>query len=527
MIPLTLAEVATAVGAPPATGDVAVTGPVVTDSRAIEPGGLFAAVVGARVDGHDFVRPVLAAGAAGALVDATWIGSDAHAALLADHPGAGGRLVAVPDVVAALGALAREVLARLRAAGGASAPRVVGVTGSVGKTTTKDLLAQVLRDHVAAASGGAGGAGAPAAVDPQVSVISPPGSFNNEIGLPLTVLRATADTRFLVLEMGADHVGNIAYLTSVAPPDVAVVLAVGRAHLGEFGGIEQVARAKAEMVTGAAPGATVILNADDERVAAMAELVTGAGTGAAGTGNAGTVTGAAARADLTVRTFGRGPADVAARDVRVDDAGCAAFDLAAGDADAAPVRLPVTLRLVGEHHTANALAATAAALTLGVPAAEIVATLARTGPASAHRMAVTDRADGVRIIDDAYNANPDSVRAALRALAPLAPGRRTVAVLGEMLELGEESAAEHRDVGRAVARAGVDVLVAVAPGAAPIAAGAAAQDPDRAADHTVADVDAARTLLDSLVRPGDVVLVKGSNGSGLWRLADDLVGVGS
>ena len=509
MIPLTLAEVAEAVGGTPGApgaADVTVTGAVVTDSRAVERGGLFVAVAGARVDGHDFLGAVLDSGAAGALIDAAWVGSAAHTALLEQHPDAAGRLIAVEDVVPALGALARVALARARR--GADAPRVVAITGSVGKTTTKDLLAQVLRDHVAATSTrtSAGTSAGTAAPDPQVAVVSPPGSFNNEIGLPLTVLRTSADTRFLVLEMGADHVGNIEYLTSIAPPDVAVVLAVGRAHLGEFGGIEQVARAKAEMVTGAAPGATGVLNDDDPRVAAMARL-TGQG---------------ADRPDLTVRTFGRDEADVAdvaARGVRLDDAGCAAFDLVTRDGST-----PVSLRLVGEHHTANGLAAAAAALALDVDVDEIAVTLGRTGAASAHRMAVTDRPDGVRIVDDAYNANPDSMRAALRALPSLAVGRRTIAVLGEMLELGEESAAEHTELGREVARAGVDVLVAVAPGAAAIADGAAAEDPARAADHAVADVDAARALLDDLVRGGDVVLFKGSNGSGIWRLADAVTG---
>ena len=466
MITMTLAQVAAVTeGELAGDGRTPVTGEVVTDSRAVGPGTLFAAFDGEHVDGHDFVAAALDAGAAGALVTRAVHGADPE------------RTVLVDDVAAALGRLARHVLAELRARRTADEPlRVVAVTGSVGKTTTKDLLARLLA--------------------PLGEHIAPPGSFNNEIGLPLTVLRATGTTRTLVLEMGADHVGNLEYLTSVAPPDVAVVLAVGRAHLGEFGGIENVARAKSELVAGLAPGGTAVLNADDARVAAMASLAPG-----------------------RVLTFGRSAgADVRAEDVRLDDAGRAAFRLHAphGSAD-------VRLALVGEHHVTNALAAAAVALDLGVPAETVVDVLAGAGAASPHRMDVRDRADGVRVVDDSYNANPDSVRAGLRALVGLAAGRRSVAVLGEMLELGEYSAAEHRAVGADAADLGVDLVVAVGEGTAPLADGARVADGDGTAVLHVPDVDAARTLLDERLRPGDVVLLKGSNGSGIWRLADALL----
>ena len=466
MITMTLAQVAAVTeGELAGDGRTPVTGEVVTDSRAVGPGTLFAAFDGEHVDGHDFVAAALDAGAAGALVTRAVHGADPE------------RTVLVDDVAAALGRLARHVLAELRARRTADEPlRVVAVTGSVGKTTTKDLLARLLA--------------------PLGEHIAPPGSFNNEIGLPLTVLRATGTTRTLVLEMGADHIGNLEYLTSVAPPDVAVVLAVGRAHLGEFGGIENVARAKSELVAGLAPGGTAVLNADDARVAAMASLAPG-----------------------RVLTFGRSAgADVRAEDVRLDDAGRAAFRLHAphGSAD-------VRLALVGEHHVTNALAAAAVALDLGVPAETVVDVLAGAGAASPHRMDVRDRADGVRVVVDSYNANPDSVRAGLRALVGLAAGRRSVAVLGEMLELGEYSAAEHRAVGADAADLGVDLVVAVGEGTAPLADGARVADGDGTAVLHVPDVDAARTLLDERLRPGDVVLLKGSNGSGIWRLADALL----
>ncbi|MPV37086.1 UDP-N-acetylmuramoyl-tripeptide--D-alanyl-D-alanine ligase, partial [Georgenia subflava] len=416
MITMTLAEVAAATGGHPAApvGDGApdVTGEVVADSRQAGPGALFAAFVGERVDGHDFVVGALDAGAAGALV------SRPEQVILAGADAA--RLVVVDDVAAALGALARHVLAELRRRRDPADPlHVVAVTGSFGKTTTKDLLAGL--------------------VAPLGERIAPPGSFNNEIGLPLTVLRARESTRTLVLEMGADRVGNLDYLTSVAPPDVAVVLAVGRAHLGEFGGIDNVARAKSELVAGLVPAGTAVLNADDPRVMAMAGLAPG-----------------------RVLTFGLDEsADVRATGVTVDDRGRAAFELhtPAGTAD-------VALALVGEHHVHNALAATAVALHLGVDLAAVATALAGAGAASPHRMDVRERSDGVTVIDDSYNANPDSVRAGLRALVGMAGGRRTVAVLGEMLELGTDSAAEHAAVGAEAARLGVDIVLAVGAGTA-------------------------------------------------------------
>ncbi|GAA4423795.1 UDP-N-acetylmuramoyl-tripeptide--D-alanyl-D-alanine ligase [Georgenia halophila] len=463
MIDMTLTEVASVTGGTLTSGgETLVTGDVVADSRAAGPGTLFAAFEGAHVDGHDFVGAALDAGAAAAFVTRTVPGT--------------GPTVLVDDVAAALGRLARHVLAVVRARRTDADPvRVVAVTGSYGKTTTKDLLARLLA--------------------PLGETIAPPGSFNNEIGLPLTVLRTTDTTSTLVLEMGADRVGNLAYLTSIAPPDVAVVLAVGRAHLGEFGGIENVARAKAELVAGLVPGGTAVLNADDPRVAAMAE-------------------GAAAAAEAQVLTFGRSAdADLRAEDVRLDGAGHAGFRLLAptGAAD-------VRLALVGEHHVTNALAAAAVALHLGVGLDAIAEALATAGAASPHRMDVRDRGDGIRIVDDSYNANPDSVRAALRTLAGLSAGRRRVAVLGEMLELGEDSAAEHASVGAETA--GIDLLVAVGPGTAPL--GRAAREAGvEVLDAT--DAATARELLDAQLRPGDVVLLKGSNGAGIWRVADHLL----
>lgn len=480
MIALTAAEIAAATGGVlrPETlaPSTVVTGPVVVDSRQVGPGSLFVALPGEHVDGHDFAAGAVASGAALVLA----------ARELAGPSGEALPCVVVPDVEKALGDLARDVLARLREAAvepGGSGLQVVAVTGSVGKTTTKDLLAQLC------------GAAGP--------TVAPEKSFNNEIGLPLTVLRADEQTRYLVLEMGASGIGHLTYLTEIAPPDVAVVLVVGSAHLGEFGGIEAVARAKSELVAGLVPGGTAVLNAQDERVMAMAGLATG-----------------------DVVTFGGTPeATVRARDVRLDRAGRVAFTLVApsadGDGDASA---PVELRLVGEHHLSNALAAAAAALAVGLPLEHVARTLSAADALSPHRMHVVDRPDGVTVVDDSYNANPDSMRAALKALAVLAGrDRRSVAVLGEMLELGPDARAEHEAIGLMVVRLNVALTVVVGSGAQAIADGAMREGSWGDEVVVVPDVDAAERFLAEELRAGDVVLVKSSYGSGLWQLGDRLL----
>ncbi|UKJ64538.1 UDP-N-acetylmuramoyl-tripeptide--D-alanyl-D-alanine ligase [Cellulosimicrobium cellulans] len=473
MIELTAAQVAAATGGRlSASPEVRVGGPVVVDSRRVAPGSLFVALPGEHVDGHDFAAGAVAAGATLVL-----------AARELDVP-----CVVVDDVQTALGELARHVLATLRERGDV---RVVAVTGSVGKTTTKDLLGQLLR--------------------PEGETVVPRGSFNNEIGLPLTVLEADESTRFLVLEMGASGVGHLTYLTRIAPPDVSVVLVVGSAHLGEFGGIEAVARAKSELVTGLAPGGVAVLNADDLRVAAMADVAPG-----------------------EVVTFGTIPAsDVRAEDLGIDRTGRASFTLrvrpgAAGDArPTEETHARVTLGLVGEHHVTNALAAATAALRLGVALPDIAARLSDARALSPHRMQVTERPDGITVIDDSYNANPDSMRAALKALAVMAGrDRRSVAVLGEMLELGEDSRVAHDDLGRLVVRLNVKLLVVVGEGAGGIHDGATQEGSWGDETRFVPDVEAASALLRDELREGDVVLVKASNGSGLWRLGDELAASG-
>jgi UDP-N-acetylmuramoyl-tripeptide--D-alanyl-D-alanine ligase len=467
MIPVTLAQVVADCNAisageiPPEIAGEQISS-LTVDTRTVSAGAVFAAIKGARVNGSELAGAALSAGARAVIT--------AEPAVAVDSGADPARVIAVDDVETAIGALARANLERVRRTGNPDL-KVVAVTGSVGKTTVKDLLAALLEERG--------------------PIIAPPGSFNNELGLPITVLRADADTATLVLEMGADHVGNIDYLTSIAAPDAAAVLIVARAHLGEFGGIDNVALAKSELVRGTREGGTVVLNADDPRVADMARFARGP--------------------VITFSASGRG--DVAARDVEVGPDGRASFTLVTPSGEAA-----VKLRLVGEHHVANALAAAAIAHSLGIATPRIASTLSAIGPASPHRMDVFDT-DGVTVIDDSYNANPDSMRAGLTALERLGQGRRKIAVLGEMLELGEASAAEHEAIGVFAASVGVEHLVTMGGEAQPLAAAASGEG------LTVAEAagpEGALTALTAILAPGDVVLLKGSHGSGVWKVADSM-----
>lgn len=456
MIPLSLAEVAAATGGTlSAAADPAaqVTGGVVTDSRAVGPGDLFVALAGERVDGADFAPQALSAGAVAVL---------------------GGRDLGLPGVVVddpaqALGRLARAVVDRL-------GPTVVAVTGSSGKTTTKDLLADVL-----------------SRLGP---VVAPQGSYNNEIGLPVTALRCEPGTRVLVSEMGARGTGHIAYLCTITPPQVSIALNVGSAHLGEFGSREAIATAKGEIVEALAPSGLAVLNADDPLVSAMA-----------------------ARTRARVTTFGESAgADVRADDVVLDAAGRASYTLR--DATGAS---RVSLRLVGEHQVSNTLAVAAVARYLGMSLDEVAAALSEAAPSSRWRMEVTERPDGVTVVNDAYNANPESMRAGLKALVSIAGPRRSWAVLGEMRELGETALAEHDAIGRLAVRLDVDRLVAVGEGARAIHLGAAHEGSWGRESVWVPDVAAAIALLTAEVEPGDVVLVKGSRLVGLEAVAHALL----
>jgi UDP-N-acetylmuramoyl-tripeptide--D-alanyl-D-alanine ligase len=469
VIAMTLAEIAAVTGcALPADADPGqvVDGPVDTDARRLGPGGLYVARVGEHADGHDFVPQAVEHGAVAALVSRPV------------PPGSGLVGLVVPDVQDAFERLARAVVDRLPEA------TVIGVTGSSGKTSTKDLLAQLLSRHGA--------------------TVASAESFNGEVGVPLTVLRATSETRYLVVEMGARGAGHIEHLTLIAPPSVSVVLNVGSAHLGEFGSVEGIARAKSEIVAALPSSGLAVLNADDPRVRAMASST-----------------------PATVVLVGQSPdADVRIVDLTLDDQARASFTLQLrSGALGAPQDLAchVRLPLHGEHHAQNAAEAAAVAVHLGMPLADVAAALGEVAPVNRWRMQVTERADGVTIVNDAYNANPDSMRAALKALAVMGRGRKTWAVLGEMLELGPDSVDEHDRIGRLAVRLNISRLVAVGDGARPIHTGAVHEGSWGDESVLVPDADAAFDLLVGELRPGDVVLLKSSRDAGLRHLGDRLV----
>jgi UDP-N-acetylmuramoyl-tripeptide--D-alanyl-D-alanine ligase len=453
VIPLSIAQIAaitggTLRGVPDETA--VVTGSVVIDSRQAVTGALFAALPGERADGHDFAASAVAAGAV---------------LVLATRP-AGGPALIVPDVPAALARLARAVVDRL------PGMTIAGITGSAGKTTAKDLAAQLI-----------------GTLGPTVA---PQNSFNNEIGHPLTVLRAGEHTRYLIAELSARGPGHIAALCQIAPPRLGVVLCVGNAHAGEFGSMAQIAAAKSELPRALPSDGVALLNADDPLVSAMAAST-------------------AAR----VVTFGRSAeADVRASEVSLDRLSRPRFTLTAPDGQA-----PVQLRLHGEHNVTNALAVAALAGQLGMEVGAVAAGLSDAVAQSRWRMEVTERADGVIIINDAYNASPEAVAAALSALGVMAAGGRAYAVLGRMAELGERSPEFHEQAGVLAARTGLTGIVAVGAEAAPILTGAKSV-PGFAGELLAADDGpAAVAALADRLRQGDVVLVKASRAAGLQTVA--------
>jgi UDP-N-acetylmuramoyl-tripeptide--D-alanyl-D-alanine ligase len=414
------------------------------DSRTIPPGGLFFAIPGRR-DGHDFVAAAARQGAAGAVVARPVAGLD---------PGFG--LVQVGDTVAALQTLAHEVLARRPV-------KVVGVTGSVGKTTTKEFTAALLATRF--------------------RVLKSEGNYNNQLGLALSLLRLDPADEAAVLEMGMSAPGEIRALARVAPPDVAVITNISPVHLQFFAGLEGVAQAKKEILDGAAPGATAVLNGDDPLVAKIA-------------------------ADFPGRklTFGRsGRCDVRAEALVPKGYDGYEFVLRYGSESG-----PVVFPCVNEAAVANLLAAAAVCLSFGLPLDGIRPAVGTLRP-FAMRGTVVDAGRGVRVYDDSYNSNPRALEAALKSLARL-PAPRRIAVLADMLELGEGEADFHRKAGETAARAGWDVLVTIGPLGAFIAEGAAAAGLDAAAIHVFADSEAAAAAVAGIVRDGDLVLVKGSRG---------------
>lgn len=479
--------------------DVVVTGSIETDSRRCQPGGLYVARVGESADGHDYAAAAVASGVVALIVERPLDLLSDKGESKSERGNAGASQaescvqLVVNDATIALGQLARAHLADLRAScqesswksrrGNLEPLQVLGLTGSAGKTTTKDLLARMCR---------------------QVGeTVAPVASFNNEVGCPLTILRARETTQFLVLEMGASGQGHISYLTDLAPLDVGLCLMVGSAHLGEFGSLDNLATAKREIIEGVRPGGVSILNFDDPKVREMAS--------------------SAPEQVVTFSATGNLRADIRAVDLELDQEAKARFHLEtpAGSAD-------VELQLVGAHQVVNALAATAGALALGVPFADVVHVLAEAKADSPHRMkvkAVTWQGKNITVVDDSYNANPDSLAAGLRSAAQIAAGtasgeRRLVAVIGEMLELGEESAQLHREVGKIAGVVGTNLVIALGEGASPILEAL----PGHAEGYAAPNPQAAIRLVHDLVEAGDIVFIKGSNGSGAWQVADELTG---
>ncbi|MEX0991901.1 MAG: UDP-N-acetylmuramoyl-tripeptide--D-alanyl-D-alanine ligase [Actinomycetota bacterium] len=445
-----MSDIATVVGGRLAGEDAAVRS-VTIDSREAQPGALFFALAGEHHDGHAFVADARERGASGAVVTHSDDGADST--------------VVVDDVQDALQRLAADERRSMKG-------KVVGITGSTGKTTTKDLATAVL--------------------SARFEVVASPGSFNNEIGLPLTLLAATESTHVIVAEMGARGLGHIEELCRVAAPNVGIVTNVGVAHMELFGSVENIAIAKGELIAALDAGGTAILNADDP-----------------------VVTGYAGLTDARVMRFGEHPdADVRAEGVALEDDGTARFSLAA-----AGERLPVRLAIPGEHMVSNALAAAATGLALGVEAGDIVEALAE-AKGSAWRMEVFDAPGGVRVINDAYNANPTSMASALKAARRIARGSRLCSVLGTMRELGPVSREEHERIGDMAARLHVDRLITVGDEARQMAVAALREGtpPDDVASYD--DADEALADVRSWVRPGDVVLFKGSRAVGLERLAE-------
>jgi UDP-N-acetylmuramoyl-tripeptide--D-alanyl-D-alanine ligase len=465
MIPMTLAETAQAVSGTlhlhgDDTAETVVSGLVDTDSRLMGPGTIFVAKPGEVTDGHRFVGAAAAAGSALAIVER-------HL----DEPVS---QIVVPDAVQALADLARVVVARVRERGDL---KIVGITGSNGKTTTKNLLARILQD--------------------EGETVAPRNSYNNEVGAPVTMLRVTESTRYLVSEFGASRIGRIAELAGLVTPDIGAVLMVGLAHAGGFGGVEATQKAKTELVEAVRPGGTAVLNADDPRVAAMARVAEERG--------------------VAVRWFGRSTAaQVRADDVEVTAAGTTCTVVAGSE------RHPLRLRVLGEHHVMNALAAITIAETLGVPIATSIARLETVEIAERWRMQPLG-SDRVRIVNDAYNASPDSMAAALRTIAQIAePGQRKVAVLGAMSELGEQAGEEHDRVGLLAVRLRFERIVVVGSAARRLylaAIGEGSWDGEAVFFETQ---DEAFDYLKHELRDGDRVLVKSSNAAGLRHLGDRL-----
>jgi len=472
MIQLTLAQISDAIGGTlhlggkSASADTLVTGSVETDSRLVTEGSLFFAKPGEVTDGHLFVAAAARSGAVAAVVEHSVPDAEGVAQII------------VADTVAALGQLAKFVLAKIRSE---TDLKVIGITGSNGKTTTKNMLREILSTSGA--------------------TIAPIESYNNEVGAPISMLKANFETKYLVVEMGAGGEGSIRYLADIAQPNIAVILKVGLAHVGEFGGIETTAKIKGELARALSKDDLLIFNGDDGYVRDMAEST------AAKTTSFGTV----------------GDANYRATELSLDIEGTS-FELHWPDAQVSKIKL----QILGEHHVMNALASATVADALGIDRSAIVEALQNMPLAERWRMQVSHRADGVIVINDAYNASPDSMRAALQTLAQLGKGgRRTIAVLGEMAELGSQSREQHDAIGRIVVRLNIDHLVVVGAPAKLIHMGAMFEGSWDGESEFFESIEPAFEAVHGMLEPGDIVLIKSSKSANLRHLGDKLMEVRS
>lgn len=425
------------------------------DSRLVKPGDLFVAIEGKQVDGHDYAEAAQNNGSVFALVQKQ-----------IDTPA-----IKVAYVQKALDLLATHQALKAKAHG----LKVVAVTGSSGKTSTKDIIAQILKLHA--------------------QTLAPIGSRNNELGVPLTVLELKPEHKYLVVEMGADAIGDITHLTQIVQPDISIVLNVGSAHLGHYGGVENIQKAKSEIVMALDESGVAILNLDDQRVKAMASL-----------------------SKAPVKYYSTQVlSDASATNIDLGSQANPIFTLVLDNQEA-----QIELNFLGEHYISNALAAASAAASLEIPFARIVAGLNMAKPLSPGRMQETKLPENITIINDAYNANPESMKASLKALAHI--GRinqqRTIAVLGQMLELGENSVLAHDEIGRLAVRLNISRLIVVGEGAKAIHNGASLEGSFGNESEYVPNLEEAKTLLESTLKPGDVALFKSSNSAGLARLGE-------
>jgi UDP-N-acetylmuramoyl-tripeptide--D-alanyl-D-alanine ligase len=463
MISISLNEIASAIdGELHGSADVLVTGSVETDSRLVVPGSLFFAKPGEFDDGHNFVAAAKAGGAVAAVVERL---------VDVDLP-----QIVVSSAVKALGSLASYVLTQIRTK---TDIKVVGITGSNGKTTTKNMLREILSK-----------AG---------STVAPIESYNNEVGAPISILKAGFDTKFLVVEMGAGGPGSIEYLANLANPDVGVILKVGLAHVGEFGGIDSTAKIKSELAAALGAEKHLVLNADDAFVREMAE-----------------------HSQASIIWFGTAleagfRADQQALSIEGTGFVCHWPD---------GQQRRINLQILGEHHIMNALAALAVADQLGIDREVACQAIESMPLAERWRMQLLHRTDGVTIINDAYNASPDSTKAALQTLAQLGKsGRRTIAVLGEMAELGSVAREQHDAIGRVVVRLNIDQLVVVGDAAKLIHMGALQEGSWDGESKFFDEIDDALSYLRAMLEPNDIVLVKSSKSANLRHLGDALVEV--